>query len=127
MHFNATGGEMSCIHCQNLERALEARHSEYIVALDSAYYRVSTKLVAYIRVELENTRNELEEHRSVCTSAVTQPTPSQTVVLPRFARQEELRAITSEQMSGFLLAMIDTNGSSRLGPASPQTSFKQTT
>jgi hypothetical protein len=118
---------MSCIRCQDLERALEARHSEYIVALDSAYYRVSTKLVAYIRVELENARNELEEHRSVCASVVTQPTPSQAVVLPRFAWQEELRAITSEPLSGFLLAMIDINGSSRLGPAPPQTSFKQTT
>jgi hypothetical protein len=118
---------MSCIRCQDLERALEARQREYIVALDSAYYRVSTKLVAYIRVELENARSELEEHRSVCTSAVTQPTPSQTVVLPCFARQEELRAITSEPLSGFLLAMIDTTGSSRLGPALPQTSFRQTT
>jgi hypothetical protein len=127
MHFNATGGEMSCIRCQNLERALEAWHSEYIVALDSAYYRVRTKLVAYIRVELERARTELEEHWSVCTSAVTEPTPSQTVVLPRFARQEELRAITSEPLPGFLLAMVDTNGSSRLGPAPPQTSFKQTT
>jgi hypothetical protein len=127
MHFNATGGEMSCIRCQDLERALEARQREYIVALDSAYYRVSTKLAVYIRVELENARNELEEHRSVCTSAVTQPTPSQTVVLRRFARQEELRAITSEMLPGFLLAMIDTNGSSRLGPTPPQTSFKQTT
>jgi hypothetical protein len=117
---------MSCIRCQDLERALEARHSEYIVALDSAYYRVSTKLVAYIRVELENARNELDEHRSVCTSAITQPTPSQTVVLPRFARREELRAITSEPLPGFLLAMMDTSGSSRLGPA-PPTSFKQTT
>ena len=127
MLFNATGGEMSCIRCENQERALEARQREYIAALDSAYYRVSRKLVAYIRVELENARNELEEHRSVCTSAVTQPTPSQTVVLPRFARREELRAITSEQLPGFLLAMIDTNGSSRLGPAPPQTSFRQTT
>jgi len=127
MLFNATGGEMSCIRCENLERALEARQREYIAALDSAYYRVSTKLVAYIRVELENTRNEREEHRSVCASAVTQPTLSQTVVLPRFARREELRAITSEPLPGFLLATIDTNGSSRLGPAPPQTSFKQTT
>jgi hypothetical protein len=81
---------MSCIRCQNLERALEARHSEYKVALDSVCYRVSRTFAAYRRVELERARDELEEHRSVCTSAVTQPTPLQTVALPRFARQEEL-------------------------------------
>jgi hypothetical protein len=96
MYFNATEDHMSCIRCENLERAIEAREREYIAALDVACYRVSKKLVAYERVELERARDELEEHRSACTSAVTQPTPLQTVALPRFARQEELQALTSE-------------------------------
>jgi hypothetical protein len=77
---------MSCIRCENLECELEGKQSEYNGALESPYYRVSTKFVAYLRVELERTRNELGEHRSVCASAFRQPTLLQTVALPRIAR-----------------------------------------
>ena len=81
---------MRCPRCQNLERALEIRQSEYNEALDSAYYRVSRKFAAYVSVELERARNELEEHRWVCVSAVKQPAVLAPVVLPRVA-PEELR------------------------------------
>jgi hypothetical protein len=81
---------MRCLRCQNLERALEIRQSEYNEALDSAYFRVSTKFAAYVSVELERARNELQDHRSVCASAVKQPVFSAAVALPRFA-PEELR------------------------------------
>jgi hypothetical protein len=81
---------MRCLRCQNLERALEIREREYNEALDSAYYRVSTKFAAYVSVELEHARNELEEHRSVCVSAARQPAFSMAGAPPRFA-PEELR------------------------------------
>jgi hypothetical protein len=77
---------MRCLRCQNLEQALEVRQSEYNEALDSAYYRVSTKFAAYVSVELERARNELEEHRSVCVSAVKQSAVS--AAIARFAPQE---------------------------------------
>ena len=82
---------MGCIRCQDLERAVDALQSEYYAALESAYYRVSRKFAAYARVELENARNELDEHRLTCTFAVTQPRPLQAVAPPRFKRKEELR------------------------------------
>lgn len=82
---------MGCIRCQDLERAIDALQIEYNAALESSYYRVSRKFAAYVRVELENARNDLEEHRLVCTFAVTQPKPLQAFASPRFVRQEELR------------------------------------
>lgn len=82
---------MGCIRCQDLERALDALQIEYSAALESSYYRVSRKFAAYARVELENARNELEEHRLVCTFATTQTRPLQAVASPRVVRREELR------------------------------------
>jgi hypothetical protein len=79
---------MSCLSCQNLERALEVRQSEYIEAIASPYYRFSRKFAAYRSVELERAKNELEEHRSVCVSVLEQPTASVNVTLPRVARKE---------------------------------------
>jgi hypothetical protein len=86
---------MSCLRCQNLERALEIRQREYIEALASVYCRVSRKFAAYTSVELERARNELEEHRSVCVSARKQPAALVAVAMPRFA-QEELRSDCAE-------------------------------
>jgi hypothetical protein len=59
---------MRCQMCQNLERALEARRSEYIEASSLAYFRVSKKFAAYMNVEMERALIELQEHRSVCRS-----------------------------------------------------------
>jgi ferredoxin len=80
---------MSCIRCQNLERAIEAKQSEYNAALDSACYRVCRKSAAFMRVELEHARAELEEHQFVCPSAFMQPKPLLAATLPRSVRQEE--------------------------------------
>jgi hypothetical protein len=57
---------MDCLICANLERAYEARLSEYVEARTSVCYRVSTKLAAQRNVEMERARYELEEHRSAC-------------------------------------------------------------
>jgi hypothetical protein len=64
---------MDCLVCTNLERAYEARLSEYIEARSSACYRVSTKQAAQKNVEMERARYELEEHRFVCVSGVRVP------------------------------------------------------
>jgi hypothetical protein len=80
---------MSCIRCQYLERAIEARQSEYNAALGSACYRVCKKSAAFMRVELEHARAELEEHQFVCPSAFTQPEPLMEAVQPRSVQQEE--------------------------------------
>jgi hypothetical protein len=79
---------MRCARCQNLEQALEIRQSEFNEALASAYFRVSRKFAAYVSVELGRARNELEEHRSVCVSAVKQSAASVELARPRFAPDE---------------------------------------
>lgn len=81
---------MSCLHCQNLERALEVRRNNYCEALASPYLRVSRKFAAYLSVELERAKNELEEHRLTCVSAVKQPACLSAAASPRPA-QGELR------------------------------------
>ncbi len=119
---------MGCIRCQNLESAIEALQSEYNAALDSACYRVCRRSAAFIRVELENARNELEEHRSVCTFAVTQPIPLQAVALTRFVRQEEPpgRSLSNRGLTGRLReTQTPPIDSGRPVPPS-QPSFKQT-
>ncbi len=65
---------MKCLVCMNLERTYLARLSEYVEARSSAGYRVSTRLAAEINVEMERARYELEEHQSVCFSALRPPT-----------------------------------------------------
>lgn len=79
---------MSCLRCQDLERAVEVKQREYSESLASAYYRISRKFAAYASVELERARNELEEHRLVCVSVVGQPAALAEVVRPRFTRQK---------------------------------------
>lgn len=86
---------MSCIRCQDLERALDVKGSEYSEALTSPYFRVSRKFAAYLSVELERARNELAEHRLICTSAVKQPAVFPAAARPRFA-QEEPRGVLTE-------------------------------
>jgi len=79
---------MGCLRCKNLERALKVRQSEYMEALASAFYPVSRKLAAYTSVEVERARNELEEHRSICASAVKQPAASVAKAPPRPALEQ---------------------------------------
>jgi len=79
---------MSCVRCRDLERALEVRQTEYSDALASAYYRISRKFAAYVSVELERARNELEEHRSICNFAIRQPVALVAHALPRFAEKQ---------------------------------------
>ncbi len=60
---------MDCSICRDLERAFEARHSEYTEARSAAYYRVTTELAAYKNVDMERAKSDLEEHQLVCVLA----------------------------------------------------------
>jgi hypothetical protein len=85
---------MRCPLCRNLEIAFEAKQIEYNEASSLAYYRVSKKFAAYLNVEMERARTELEEHRLVCLSAANESS-FPTVVAPlRLAQQEEIRSST---------------------------------
>ena len=64
---------MSCVICGNLELAYVTQLNEYIEARSSASYRVSTRLAARKKVDMERARYELEEHQSVCVSAHPAP------------------------------------------------------
>jgi len=66
-------GVMRCQTCRNLEEVFDARRSEYIEAGSLACNRVSRKFTAYLNVEMERARAELEEHRMVCLSAANEP------------------------------------------------------
>jgi hypothetical protein len=64
---------MSCLICRDMERAIESRHAEYVEARLAAYYRFCTKLAARRMVELERAKNELMEHKQVCSAALGEP------------------------------------------------------
>lgn len=61
---------MHCQICDDFERALLNRTSEYHQACSNTVYRkISSRFVAYSDVEMERAKIELELHRSVCVSA----------------------------------------------------------
>ena len=64
---------MRCLLCRNLESAFKTRWSEYSRASSLSYYGVSNQYAAYLHVEMERARAELEEHRSICFSAANEP------------------------------------------------------
>jgi hypothetical protein len=64
---------MGCLICRDMERAIESKHAEYIEARFAPYFRVSTKLAARKKVDLERAKYELEEHKLVCVSTVKDP------------------------------------------------------
>ena len=56
-----------------MEHALEEKRSEYIQASSSSYSLVSSKFAAYVYVEMERARLELEDHRSACKGSIKVP------------------------------------------------------
>ena len=83
---------MRCLICSNLEAAFEARHSEYLEAGSGAFYGVSKRFAAYINVEMERARIELEEHRLVCLSAANETALRLLAAPSPLAHNEELRS-----------------------------------
>ncbi len=82
---------MSCIVCKNLERAFEIKLREYEEARSAADYQVNRKFAAYRNVEMERARNELEEHRLVCASAIPVSAFLPVATLPCLTQRETLR------------------------------------
>lgn len=72
-----------CATCVHLERALENKHSDYLMASSEAFRHVSTDLGAFDVVEVERARNALKLHRSVCASViVAEATPHSGTAAP---------------------------------------------
>ena len=63
---------MPCIVCQNLKAAFDGRRRAYIEASASASGQACHQFVAYLNVELERAKAELEEHRLMCLSAANE-------------------------------------------------------
>jgi hypothetical protein len=61
---------MECVKCRELRQTLEFKLGKYIEARASAYYRVSTELAAHKIVDMERSRDDLEEHQFACVSVV---------------------------------------------------------
>jgi hypothetical protein len=57
---------MACLTCTHLEQLFESKLSKYEEARSAAFHQVSTALAAKKRVDMERTRNDLEEHQLVC-------------------------------------------------------------
>jgi len=72
---------MSCPMCRDLERAFEARHSEYLQAREAAYYLISKKFAASKNVDSERARDELEEHRLACATVFRENAPAPVIAL----------------------------------------------
>jgi hypothetical protein len=64
---------MPCPICDDFERALKDRTSEYRQACSNTVYcRISSRFVAYSEIEMSRAKSELEIHRSVCASAAVE-------------------------------------------------------
>jgi hypothetical protein len=64
---------MRCPICDDFERALEDRTSEYHNACSNTVYcHISSRFVAYSEIEMARALSELEMHRSVCSSVAAE-------------------------------------------------------
>lgn len=64
---------MDCPACETLKRTYETWRSKYNAARAGSYYRICTKLVASIYVEMERAKNDLEDHGRRCAAHMTLP------------------------------------------------------
>jgi hypothetical protein len=83
---------MPCPLCLNLKLAFEARRNEYIEASSLAYFRVSKKFAAYMNVEMERARIELQEHRMGCLHALNESARVPVLAERRNVQQDVLRS-----------------------------------
>lgn len=60
---------MNCAQCDDLIQVFEMRRAGYIKARAAPFYRVSTELAASKLVDMECSRNDLEEHFLICVHA----------------------------------------------------------
>jgi hypothetical protein len=85
---------MRCLLCRSLEAAFKARWSEYAQASSLACYGASNQSAAYLHVEMERAKTELEEHRATCFSASNETART----VPNQPRSEQRK----ESRSGFV-------------------------
>ncbi|MGO9337537.1 MAG: hypothetical protein ACLPY1_08530 [Terracidiphilus sp.] len=82
---------MHCQLCRNLEQAFETRRSAFIEASSLASFQVSSRFAAYLNVEMERALLELQEHRSVCRSALNEASGLPVLAQLRRGPQEVLQ------------------------------------
>ena len=61
---------MNCSECRDLYRAFERTHAGYVAALGAAFYKISTEIATRKHVDMERSRNDLEEHQLACPWAL---------------------------------------------------------
>jgi|GraSoi2013_100cm_1033763.scaffolds.fasta_scaffold128983_1 hypothetical protein len=61
---------MNCSECKNLYRAFERARTRYVDALCSAFHKVSTEIAASRHVDMERSKNDLQEHQLACPWAI---------------------------------------------------------
>lgn len=63
---------MPCLTCRNLKSAFETKWNEYAAACSLAYYGASNQFAAYLHIEMERARADLDEHQMSCLAAANQ-------------------------------------------------------
>jgi hypothetical protein len=61
---------MDCLLCKDLDRGLRLTLASYRKARSAAFYRVCTDIAAKKEVDMERAKNDLQEHRLVCSFAI---------------------------------------------------------
>ena len=57
---------MDCLECRSLDRIFRKQLVLYLEARSAPFYRVSPKLAARQRVDMERAKNDMEEHLFAC-------------------------------------------------------------
>jgi hypothetical protein len=71
--------------------AFEAKRNEYLESATEACYLVTKRFAAYLNVEMERARIELQDHRSICRFVVTDAASLPLTALLRRPQQELVR------------------------------------
>jgi hypothetical protein len=67
---SSSGGNqtLNCRQCRDLDRALRLTLAKYVEACAAALYRVTKEFAAKSQVDMERSRNDMEDHLLVCGS-----------------------------------------------------------
>jgi hypothetical protein len=60
---------MDCLQCQNLDHSFRRKLTLYLEARCAPFCRVSTRVAASKRVDMERAKNDMEEHLLACLRA----------------------------------------------------------
>ena len=60
---------MDCLKCRSLDHIFRKQLVLYLEARSTPFYRVSPKLAARQRVDMERAKNDMEEHLFICAEA----------------------------------------------------------